>query len=200
MLSLNQLSYTINNQALFSDLSVTMLSSSITYIKGANGCGKTSLLRMVACLQKPTSGLVSFSPYLANEEGQIRCTYVGHKLGLKAELTVLENIKFWSSIYDSLETLEAALYYFKLHDILDKKCYQLSAGNQKKVALARLLACQSNLWLLDEVESNLDQENKALLNNLIVTKANNNGIVLITSHEAPTIKTANTLNLDDYRG
>ena len=69
---------------------------------------------------------------------------------------------------------------------------------QKKVALAKLIACQSNLWLLDEVESNLDQENKELLRNLIIIKANNGGIILITSHANIDIKSAQIINLEQY--
>ncbi|MFP3012806.1 MAG: ATP-binding cassette domain-containing protein, partial [Rickettsia sp.] len=103
-----------------------------------------------------------------------------------------------STIYDSLEALEASIYYFKLHNILHEKCYKLSAGNQRKVALAKLIACQSNLWLLDEVEANLDQENKELLYNLIILKANNGGVIVATSHSNIDIKTAQIINFKDY--
>lgn len=202
MLSFNQLTCTINGTPLFNNLSLTLLPFSITYLQGANGCGKTSLLRIIAGIQKPTKGHI----YLGSRPGIVidnikkpYCTYIGHNFGLKSELTIFENLKFWSSIYNSLEALEASIHYFKLGDILSKKYYQLSAGNQKKVALSTLLSCQSDLWLLDEVESNLDQENRSLLHNLIISKANNGGIVLMTSHEQPAIKTAQILKLEDYQ-
>ncbi|MGX6960164.1 MAG: ATP-binding cassette domain-containing protein [Rickettsia endosymbiont of Pentastiridius leporinus] len=226
MLSLHKLQF----KDLF-NLSLTFLPSSITYIKGANGCGKTSLLRMIAGIMQPSSGNIYYKnidinnivksvgfnykergakPIIIGETTsnivsefksfdyipKPYCTYIGHNLGLKLEMTVFENLKFWSELYNSLETLEAAIHYFKLHEILDEKCYNLSKGMQKMVAIARLIACQSNLWLLDEIETNLSKENRDLLNNLIIMKANSGGITLLSSHLENSIKSAQALQLD----
>lgn len=179
---------------------MSFLPSSIVYVRGENGCGKTSLLRIIAAIQKPTGGRVTFGinskpVFTLNKP---HCTYIGHHLGIKQELSVFENIKFWSEIFDSPELISASITYFSLEEILDKKCYELSAGNKKKVALSRLILCPSKLWLLDEVDSNLDQSNKELLLNLIVSHANNGGIAFIASHNPPPIKTAQILNLSDY--
>ncbi len=198
MLSFEQVTFIIEQKSIFTNISVTFLPSSIVYLQGANGCGKTSLLRMVSNLQDPTSGSVVYRSLNCKYLKKPYCTYIGHNLGLKSQITVLEHLKFWSTIYDSLETLESSIYYFKLYNILHEKCYRLSAGNQKKVALAKLIACQSNLWLLDEVEANLDQENKELLYNLIISKANNGGVILLTSHSNIDIKSAQIINLQDY--
>ncbi|WP_017442666.1 heme ABC exporter ATP-binding protein CcmA [Rickettsia gravesii] len=191
MLSLHQLQF----KNLF-DLNNTFLPSSITYIKGANGCGKSSLLRMIAGIMQPSSGNIYYRNCNINNIAKLYCTYIGHNLGLKSEMTVFENLKFWSEIYNSAETLYAAIHYFKLHDLLDTKCYSLSSGMQKIVAIARLIACQSDLWLLDEVETNLSKENRDLLNNLVVMKANSGGIVLLSSHLESSIKSAQILQLD----
>lgn len=198
MLTFNNLTFAINEKVFFHKLNITLLPSAIIYLQGENGCGKSSLLRMLAAVQQPTSGNIFYKNSLINELKKPYCTYIGHNLGLKPQLTVFENLKFWAGIYDSLETLQAAVHFFNLYDILEQKCYTLSAGNLKKVALARLIACQSNLWLLDEVEANLDPENKSMLQNLIISKANNNGIVIITSHSDISIKTAQILHLKDY--
>jgi heme exporter protein A len=198
MLSFERLTFTIEKRNIFSDISISFLPSSIVYLQGANGCGKTSLLRMVANIQNPTRGDILYRTLKCGDLKKPYCNYIGHNLGLKSQITVLEYLKFWSEVYDSLEALESSIYYFKLHDILYQQCYKLSAGNQKKVALAKLIACQSNLWLLDEVESNLDQENKELLRNLIIIKANNGGIILITSHANIDIKSAQIINLEQY--
>ncbi|EER21133.1 Cytochrome c biogenesis ATP-binding export protein CcmA [Rickettsia tamurae subsp. buchneri] len=195
MLSLHQLQFNLAQRNLF-DLNITFLPSSITYIKGANGCGKSSLLRMIAGIMQPSSGNIYYRNCNINNIAKPYCTYIGHNLGLKLEMTVFENLKFWSEIYNSAETLYAAIHYFKLHDLLDEKCYSLSSGIQKIVAVARLIACQSDLWLLDEVETNLSKENRDLLNNLIVMKANSGGIVLLSSHLERSIKSAQTLQLD----
>ncbi|WP_347939089.1 ATP-binding cassette domain-containing protein [Rickettsia oklahomensis] len=238
MLSLHQLQFNIAQRNLF-DLSLTFLPYSITYIKGVNGCGKSSMLRMIAGIMQPSSGNIYYKNCNINNNTQhisesfrqdefkgepaqrIKihkpkhipqnslvssftkyavakpyCTYVGHNLGLKLEMTVFENLKFWSEIYNSTEALHAAIHYFKLHDLLDEKCYSLSSGIQKVVAVARLIACPSDLWLLDEVETNLSKENRDLLNNLIIMKANSGGIVLLSSHLEKSIKSAQILQLD----
>lgn len=194
MLLLHQLQFNIEQRNLF-DLSITFLPSAITYIKGANGCGKSSLLRMIAGIMQPNSGDILYKNCNINNIAKPYCTYIGHNLGLKLEMTVFENLKFWSEIYNSAETLYAAIHYFKLHDLLDEKCYTLSSGLQKVVALSRLIACQSDLWLLDEVETNLSKENRDLLNNLIVMKANSGGIILLSSHNENHIKSAQILQL-----
>lgn len=195
MLSFHQLKFNIYQKQLFDNLSITFLDSAITYIKGANGCGKTALLRMVAGIMQPSNGNIFYKNLNINNIAKPYCTYIGHNLGLKLEMTVFENLKFWSEIYNSVETLDAAIHYFKLYDLLDEKCYTLSSGLQKVVALARLIACQSDLWLLDEVETNLSKENRDLLNNLIVMKANSGGIVLLSSHTENHIKSAQILQL-----
>ncbi|ADE30358.1 Heme exporter protein A [Rickettsia prowazekii str. Rp22] len=194
MLSLNQLQLNIEKRNLF-DLCITFLPSAITYIKGANGSGKSSLLRMIAGIMQPSSGNIYYKNSHINNCIKPYCTYIGHNLGLKLEMTVFENLKFWSEIYNSTETVPAAIHYFKLDYLLDEKCYNLSSGIQKIVAIARLIVCQSDLWLLDEVESNLSKENKDLLNNLIVMKANSGGIILLSSHQENVIKSAQILQL-----
>ena len=200
MISLHSVSFALENKELFSNLSMTLLPSSIVYLKGQNGSGKTSLMRMLAGIQKPSKGMIT----VGKEDQDIAllpkpyCTYIGHKTGVKQELSVLENIEIWAKAYNSAELINAAIVYFNLDEIIHKKCYELSAGNQKKVALARLIACQSRLWLLDEVDTNLDKKNQQLLLNLIVTHADSGGIIFLTSHNEPEIKSAQVLDISEY--
>jgi heme exporter protein A len=202
MLSLHSLSFILENKIFYQNISMTILPSSIVYIQGKNGSGKTSLLRMLAGIQLPSAGKITFSKNSLpiTQLNKPYCTYIGHHFGIKLELTILENIEFWAKIYDSEQLVNAAIIYFSLQDLVNTKCYELSAGNQKKVALARLLACRSKLWLLDEVDSNLDSINKQLLLNLIISHADNGGIVFITSHHPPEIKSAQILNISEYEG
>lgn len=200
MLSLQSLSFITQGQKIFENIAMTFLPSSIVYLKGKNGSGKTSLLRMLAGIQKPTKGIVTYGKESIPIEkfNKPYCTYIGHKTGLKQELSVIDNLKYWAQIYNSEELVDAAIIYFQLQEHVYKKYYELSAGNQKKVALAKLITCQSNFWLLDEVDTNLDEENKKLLMNLVVSQADSGGIVFISSHNNTEIKTAQIINMSDY--
>lgn len=200
MLSLNSISINTNNASLIKDMSLSFVQSAIVYLKGTNGSGKTSLLRILAGIQKPSKGYVTLGRknILIEDFNKPYCTYIGHKTAIKPEFTVFENLHFWSKVYNSEETLNAAIFYFHLEELIDRKCYELSAGERQKVALARLLSCNSNIWLLDEVENNLDTNNKQLLNNLIISKANSGGIIIASSHNEPLVKSALILNLEDY--
>jgi heme exporter protein A len=202
MLSLHSLGFILEDKILFKNISISFLPSSIIYLKGKNGSGKTSLIRMLAGIQPPTQGEITFGKesLSISKLQKPYCTYIGHQLGLKLELTVLENLEFWSKIYNSEELVDAAIVYLNLQSLINKKCYELSAGNRKKIALARLISCQSKLWLLDEVDSNLDEANKDLLLNLIISHADSGGIVFITSHDQPKIKTAQILDISDCTG
>lgn len=200
MLSLHSLGFSINENELFRGVSMSFLPSSIVYLKGRNGAGKSSLLRMLADIQQPSSGKITFSkdslPLAMLKKPY--CTYIGHRYAIKPELTVFENISFWSKLYNSEILIDAAIMYFGLQNILSTRCLELSAGNQKKVALARLIACQSKLWLLDEVDSNLDNEAKKKLMHLIISHADNGGIAFLASHDEPEIKTAQIIDLNNY--
>ena len=100
-------------------------------------------------------------------------------------------------MYNSEELVDTAIIYFQLQEHAYKKCYELSAGNQKKLRLLNI-TCQSKFWLLDEVDTNLDDANKKLLINLIFSQPDSGGIVFISSHNEPEIKTALTINMSDY--
>lgn len=202
MLSLNAISINTNKKSLIKDISISFLPSSIVYLKGENGSGKTSLLRIIAGIQKASSGQITAGKNNTpiEEFSKPYCAYVGHKTGIKPELTVFENIYFWAKIADSAEATHAAIFYFRLEELAGAKCYELSAGQKQKVALARLMACSSSrIWLLDEVENNLDTENKQLLNNLIISKADSGGIIIASSHNEPSIKSALIIDLKDYQ-
>lgn len=200
MLTSNQITLSINNNVVFSNISLTFLPSSITYITGPNGSGKTSLLRMFAGIQKPSGGYLSFGKKAVMQKSIPKpyCVYIGHHNALKLELTVLENLLPWAGFYNSQQAIAAALHFFKLTEQVNRKCYELSAGNKQKVALARLLVCHSKLWLLDEVDQSLDQQNRELLDQMIISKADTGGIIIMTTHEKPRIKTATILNMTDY--
>lgn len=197
MLSCNSVSLSIGERKLF-DISITMLPGSITVVSGANGSGKSSFLRVLSGLQSPTSGNVLWYGQNIQYESKPMVNYIGHHFGIKDELTVVENLQLWSRLYESENMIQAAIHYFGLLEVMMDKAFTLSAGNRKKLALARLLACNSDLWLLDEVETNLDEKNLSLLHNVICTKANNGGVIVMTSHNKTPFKHSIHIAIEDF--
>ena len=107
-------------------------------------------------------------------------------------------LHYYTNLFDSNESIEASIYYLGLHDILHNRCETLSHGNLKKLSMSRLMISKSNLWLLDEVESNLDENNLKLLHQLIISKANNGGIIIMSSHQKSYFKNVKIINLGDF--
>lgn len=201
MITLQSLGLEIDEKILFRDISMTFLPSSIVMLRGQNGAGKTSLLRIMAGLQEPSYGKLLFGKKQHDFEQLAKpyCTYIGHKLALKNELKVFENIKYWANLAKTTMLIDVAIRYFQLEDLLEARCADLSAGMKKKIAMTRLILCPSKLWLLDEIDTNLDAANKELLTRLILSHADNGGYSFIASHDWTPASTISTLNLNDYQ-
>lgn len=187
-------------RTLFSNLGLTLFPSAIVNIIGENGSGKTSLLNLLASLDKAKQGKIilegeELDDYTINEYSPI--AYLPHKSALKLELTVIDSLKFWATIYNSALKLASVIAFFNLEEYLDYKLKNLSAGWQKKVALARLMLSNSMIWLLDEPFTNLDPNAILLVENLIRTRAANRGIVIFTSHQKYSDDFIN-VNLKDF--
>jgi len=197
MLECLNLGYYIGEKYLFKNISFTLMPGAFLVVEGPNGSGKTTLLRMIAGLISGEGNiLVDKTPLEDLKKPWVN--YIGHNLALKAELDVKENLEFWAKIYSSPELIKASIHYFNLYDYLDMKIYELSAGQKRRVALAKLLACNADIWVLDEIDQNLDTENLALLHNVIQIKANQGGIIIFSTHNPEKIKKKHSINLLDY--
>jgi heme exporter protein A len=175
MISLENISYDINDVELFSNISLSIFPSAIVKVVGDNGAGKTTFLRILAGIQTAKSGTI-----FTNID---KIAYIGHNIGLKDELTVLEHLEFWASIFGDEILIPAAIRYLGLEEIMLDYCYKLSAGNRQKVAISRLLVSDTKIWVLDEVDTSLDVRNLQLLKDLITSKTSNGGIVIYSSHK-----------------
>ena len=201
MLTIDNLGFAREDKKIFSNLGLSLSSSSALIITGKNGCGKTSLLKIIAGISKAQAGKilwndVDIETFRSDFNSDIQ--FLGHKNFLKTELTVLENLRFYSRLNDSELALTAALNFFKLNEFADIKVKKLSAGWQKRVMLAKLLCCPKTLWLLDEPSSNLDYEGKILLKGLIKTRVRENGVVILTTHDAELFDLGARLDLEDF--
>lgn len=188
-------------RVIFRDLGFCLPAGGFLLLKGANGSGKTSLINILCGLHAPAHGQVLWNKVPIHESADFKreLTYIGHKNAVKLECTVEENLKFWADYWGTQAMLSPAMHYFGLDARRDVPAHQLSAGWQRRVALARLLLSPSKLWLLDEPTNFLDAEAVALVGSLIETRVNNDGIVIVASHMMKSSFPSHVLHIEDFQ-
>lgn len=201
MLTLENIGFETNDKIVFKNLSITLGLASALIITGKNGCGKSSLLKIIAGIYEINHGKILWNNKDINNfrddfNGDLQ--YIGHKNFLKQDLTILENLTFYAKLSDTEMAINSAIEFFELSHHRHEFVKNLSAGLQQRVMLAKLLACPSSIWLLDEPSSNLDQENKQKLKELIKIRTKDQGIVLMVSHDEEFFDLGLKLNLEDY--
>lgn len=159
-------------------------------LRGPNGVGKTTLLRTVAGLQPALEGTVSAPPE--------SIAYAAHSDGLKAVLTVEENLRFWASVYGT-RGVEQALAGMDLVALRDRRAANLSAGQKRRLGLARLLVTGRPVWLLDEPTVSLDAASVALFAGVVRGHLAGGGAALIATHIDLGLAEAEVLDLGPYR-
>lgn len=189
----------------FSGLSFRLEPGGALVLTGRNGSGKSSLLRLVAGLLAPAEGRILWggSPIAADLFGhRSRLHYVGHQDGLKPVMTPREMLAFWAALRGGrprhLSAFDKALAAFALLEIADWPCRWLSAGQRRRVALARLLTMPAPLWLLDEPASALDQDGQSRLEEAIAAHRAGGGMVILATHVPIALEAAAILALDSF--
>ena len=187
LLEARRLCYARNDEPIFGPLDFVLQAGEVVLIEGDNGTGKTTLLRVLSGLLEATSGevLLNGEPLtLARLSHQV--ALLGHQPGLKVDLTAIENLRFATGLGGLRAGISptTALAGVGLEGFADVPTRQLSAGQKKRVALARVLLAPVGLWLLDEPYANLDLEGIKLVNRLLELHARRGGAALITSHGA----------------
>jgi heme exporter protein A len=186
-LQVKELSYFRNEDKIFGPISFTLAEGSALLLRGDNGSGKTTLLRVLCGLLKAQSGEIQVYKHRADQQDLSHtCAYLAHKPGHKAELSCLENLEYLQAIFDNPKPalIEAAISKVGLAGYEDTQTRKLSAGQNKRLGLARLLLCRSPCWLLDEPYANLDLQGIELVNQLIGEHTRSGGSVLLTTHGA----------------
>lgn len=204
MLTLNNLTCSKGGKTLFKDLSFTVGDCCLLVVRGGNGSGKTSLLNIIACLARADSGEILYAnEKVTGEHWQEYCeiiNYVGHKNAIKPYLTVRENLEFWASLTNSKEAVDSAISFFDLTPYENTPCANLSIGWQKKVSLAKLLSCRSEIWLLDEPFANLDEDSKLKMASVIQTRCQQGGSVILTAHGDIPLDDYVEINIEEFKG
>ncbi len=180
---LEQLSVIRGERLIFRDLSMTIQSGAAVVLAGPNGSGKTTLLRLLAGLIRPTAGRVLWQGENAlddlTEHGE-RIAYVGHQDAIKPGLTVAENLAFAAAV--SRRPIAAALNSLRLTALAAVPGRQLSAGQKRRVALARLMLSNAPLWLLDEPTLGLDTASIEGFGDMLAHHRNAGGMVVAATH------------------
>jgi heme exporter protein A len=190
----------------FAGLSFRLPAGGALVLAGTNGSGKTSLIRLVASLIEPAAGrlLWGADPIAADLAGhRARLAYVGHQDAVKPALTPRETLRFWAALRGvaarrAAPLVAEALAAFALEAAADWPCRWLSAGQRRRLALARLVAAPAPIWLLDEPTSALDRDNQARLEAAIAAHRQAGGRVLLATHLPLAIAAAERMVLDDF--
>ena len=188
-LSVEALTCARGGRVVLSDVSFELASGAALVLRGPNGVGKTTLLRSIAGLQRPVSGRV-----LAPPES---IAYAAHSDGIKGTLSVTENLEFWAGLFGRRE-IAPALAAFDLTALAARQAQNLSAGQKRRLGLARLLVTGRPIWVLDEPTVSLDVAASALFSSAIQAHLARGGAAVIATHIDLGIQ-ASTLDLSAYQ-
>ncbi len=177
-----------HDRLLFENISFSVAPGEILHIMGANGVGKTSLLRLLTGLVVPSSGAVLWHGHSIGEDlvrFRSQLFYIGHRFGLSSGLTVKENLSYLAALQVNRATIASEQALDKLQMLLyaDEKVEHLSMGQRKRVAFAALLLASVNLWILDEPYVSLDHVGIELISCIFEDFVKMGGIIVITSHQ-----------------
>ena len=192
LLSAQQLSCIRQERVLFEQLDVSVSAGQLVQIAGKNGAGKSSLLRILAALAEPDEGQLSFCgrPLSAvKADFAASLCFIGHHSGIHEQLTARENIRFWHAATEAVAAVDEydLLGKLGLAGLEDVPCRMLSAGQQRRVSLARLWFSQRQLWILDEPFTALDQSAIAMLQQHFSQHLALGGAIVLTTHQPLTM-------------
>ena len=188
LISAQNISYSINEKKLFHNLSFNVNTGEGLYVKGSNGSGKSTLLRIILGITLPSKGKIDF----CNED--LTISYLGHKNAIKSYLSPIQNLEL---IFNQSGRALAYEWLHKLglKNVQDELTGNLSFGQQKKLALIRVLASSPKMIVLDEPFVGLDYATNNLLNNFLAEKLREGMSIIFTSHIQPTFE-SKTLEIE----
>lgn len=175
MLSVSKISFERYFEPVFEPVSFVLAAGDLLLVTGANGCGKTTLIRVLAGFLHPANG-----KYVCHASST---AYIGHQLGIKDDLSVIENLRFMRNFLGVRSgDCKEVMIRLGLGRVKDQLARTLSAGQRKRCALGRLLLGNSKLWLLDEPYSNLDQQGVGLVDDILINHLSAGGACVLATH------------------
>ena len=173
-----------DDRVLFEGLDFALQAGQVLLLEGKNGSGKTSLLRILCGFREPDAGQVFWCNEAINDSRYYAdMAYVGHLDGVKKELTVMENLKVALALGQiGAYSIQQALTKVHLAGYDDVLVQALSAGQKRRLSLARLLITHNTLWILDEPFTSLDKQGIALIESLMTEHCADGGMIVLTSH------------------
>lgn len=198
-LSVDSICISRAGRRILSDVSCVVDPGHALILRGPNGIGKTTLLRCLAGFVPADHGRARFQDAATDAADglQDHVAFAGHSDGIKGQLTVRENLRFWQALCRA-QSADPAIAAFGLADILDRDAHACSAGQKRRLGLARLVLSGRAIWLLDEPSVSLDSAAKLALSRAITTHLDRGGIALISTHEADLVADATTLDLAPF--
>ncbi len=194
-LEIKNLHLSRGGRLLVKDLNIKLSKGQSLKIEGANGVGKTTLIRAIAGFITPDKGKINFTFDDTNQSKREQIHYIGHKNGIRTSLTVLENLEFWAAFYNAKSSLMQVAQAFALKSLLHIPAGYLSAGQKRRLSLSRLSISKRPLWLLDEPTVSLDQQSVQLVAKAAQAHLENAGLLIAATHIPLEIEFTNTLRL-----
>lgn len=186
-LSAKNLTVIRGENCLFKELDFALNPGELLLLEGPNGSGKTSLMRAIAGMLGLESGEITWNGTAIEKQRQAfhgALVWLAHQTGLKSDLTLVENLRFEKCLRPQLEVeLQVVLERLEIANLKRLALRSLSAGQQRRVALARLLLADVPLWLLDEPFTNLDREGRAMVMSLVKEHLDGGGMCVMAAHQ-----------------
>ena len=203
LLELRNLACERDERFLFAQLNASFYAGQVVQILGPNGSGKTTLLRMLAGVSKDFYGDIFWQSRPLKDavwEYANDLLYLGHLPGIKKSLSPLENLRWYAAAQGGVADADLikSLTQVQLSGYEDTPCYRLSAGQLRRVALARLAFSNAKIWVLDEPFTALDKSGVAELEARLIAHAAAGGLVLVTSHQDINVPNLQFLDLLDF--